>query len=467
MSPTEVLHRTELSGSGPTVDFLADFAFDLSLDAVPPAVAHQAPLSILDTVGCIVSGARNEDTVRLADVEIRSAGAGAARVVGRRERLTAEAACRINAFSGDIFELNDLTGGHSGIAVVPAALALAQEVPVSGRTLLEAVIGGVECIARLSKAIEGRIDVFRWGSAGLGVMYTLGAAAASAKILGLNREQTRQALRIGAAMGPWCPTEIHFRDGGTIKPLFFGSMPGSTGITAARYAQAGITGPAGVLDSDMGFLTTIAPNWNAAAARGDLGWFLANPRRKLHACCGRIHSAIDLAIEMRLAGAPFHRARHVQISVGPQSFPLIAKGGRLPSSPNDARFNLEYCVALAMLGADLITPEDSEKVDAHLASDPLKDLIAKIEVVNDPDRAGFYDTRIAMTDDDERQHVAEASTARGSGESPLSDDEVRAKFRHLTAPSLRPNVVDRYIQRMGRLSEADDVSWVIDDVADA
>lgn len=466
MPPTDVLHRDTRNGSGPAVDFLADFAFDLSLDIVPPAVAHQAPLSILDTVGCIVSGARNEDAVRLADVEIRSSRAGVARVVGRRERLAAEAACRINAFAGDIFELNDLTGGHSGIAVVPAALALAQEEDVSGRILLEAVISGVECIARLSKAIEGRTDAFRSGTVGLGVMYTLGAAAASAKILGLDRERTRQALRIGAAMGPWCPTEIHFREGGTIKPLFFGSMPGSTGITAARYAQAGMTGPAGILDSDMGFLTTIAPNWDPTAVRGDLGWFLANPRRKLHACCGRIHSAIDIAIGMRLAGVPFHKAKCVKISVGPQSFPLISKGGRLPSSPNEARFNLEYCVALAMLGADVIAPEDSEEVQAHLGREALRDLIARIEVVNDPARAGFYDAQIAMTDHDGQEHVVEASTARGSSENPLSDEDVLAKFRHLTVPLLSSDVIDRYIERMGRLSDAEEVSWVIEDVAD-
>ena len=466
MPPTDVKLRNEFHDSEPAIDFLADFAFDLSLDAVPATVAHQAPLTILDTVGCIVSGSRNEDALRLAEVEIRSGRAGAARVVGRRERLTAEVACRINAFSGDIFELNDLTGGHSGIAVVPAALALAQEEKVSGRILLEAVISGVECIARLSKAIEGRTDAFRSGTVGLGVMYTIGGAAASAKILGLDREGTRQALRIGAAMGPWCPTEIHFRKGGTIKPLFFGSMPGSTGITAARYAQAGMTGPAGILDSDMGFLTTIAPDWDPAAVRGDLGWFLANPRRKLHACCGRIHSAIDLAVEMRLAGVSFHQARRVQVSVGPQSFPLISKGGQMPSSPNEARFNLEYCVALAMLGADLIAPEDSEDVGVHLSREALRELIASIEVVSDPNRDGFYDARIAITDHDGREHVVEASSARGSSANPLSDEEVVAKFRHLTEPLLGSEVIDRYIQRMGCLSDADEVSWVMEEVAD-
>jgi len=243
-------------------------------------------------------------------------------------------------------------------------------------------------------------------------------------------------------------------------------MPGSTGITAARYAQAGMTGPAGILDSDMGFLTTIAPDWDPTAVRGDLGWFLANPRRKLHACCGRIHSAIDIAIDMRLAGAPFHQARCVQVSVGPQSFPLISKGGRLPSSPNEARFNLEYCVALAMLGADLITPEDSEEVEERISREALRELIAKIEVVSDPNRAGFYDTRIVMVDCDDRQYVGEASTARGSSENPLSDDDVLAKFRQLTVPLLSSEVIDPYIQRISRLSDAEEVSWVIEEVAD-
>jgi len=46
MPPTDVKLRNEFHDSEPAIDFLADFAFDLSLDAVPATVAHQAPLTI-------------------------------------------------------------------------------------------------------------------------------------------------------------------------------------------------------------------------------------------------------------------------------------------------------------------------------------------------------------------------------------------------------------------------------------
>ena len=121
---------------------VAAFTHSLELEAVPGEVRRQAALSLLDTIGCMVAGSATSDARALLAAEGADAGftGGAGfTVVGCRQRLSPRAAARCNGYLGDIFELNDLTGGHASIATVAAALTAAEMANASGRALLEAV----------------------------------------------------------------------------------------------------------------------------------------------------------------------------------------------------------------------------------------------------------------------------------------------------------------------------------------
>jgi 2-methylcitrate dehydratase PrpD len=108
------------------IRLLAKFTHSLALDAVPGNVRHQAALSLLDTIGCMVAGSATSDARALlvaegaddAGGEGFTGGVGQSTVVGHRQRLSPRAAARCNGYLGDIFELNDLTGGHASIATV-------------------------------------------------------------------------------------------------------------------------------------------------------------------------------------------------------------------------------------------------------------------------------------------------------------------------------------------------------------
>lgn len=54
-----------------------------------------------------------------------SAG-GNCTVIGSSVRLSMTAAARCNAYAGDLFELNDLLGGHASIGNVDAMLSVAE-----------------------------------------------------------------------------------------------------------------------------------------------------------------------------------------------------------------------------------------------------------------------------------------------------------------------------------------------------
>src|SRR5690349_4698959 len=92
-------------------DELASYAAGLRLAEAPEVVRQQARLCILDTVGCVVAGARVDDWKPLMAAETADHDRPQATVIGTGKRLTADAAARVNAYMGDIFELNDLIGG--------------------------------------------------------------------------------------------------------------------------------------------------------------------------------------------------------------------------------------------------------------------------------------------------------------------------------------------------------------------
>ena len=116
----------------PLLNSLAEFATSIRWANLPEAVREQARLNVLDTAGCIASGARLEESLRLLDMEVSMGNAGVSSVLGSSRKLSAQAAARVNAYMGDVFELNDLIGGHASIGTITPALALAEELGLSG-----------------------------------------------------------------------------------------------------------------------------------------------------------------------------------------------------------------------------------------------------------------------------------------------------------------------------------------------
>lgn len=128
---------------------MATYADGIQWQRIPEQVRHQASLNILDTIGCMASGATDVDAQRLLRVEAARGGHAQATVIGSAMRLPMDAAARVNAYMGDIYELNDLIGGHASMAVVTPSLALAAAIGASGRERVEAVVAGVEVVCRV------------------------------------------------------------------------------------------------------------------------------------------------------------------------------------------------------------------------------------------------------------------------------------------------------------------------------
>jgi len=451
------------------LDSLADFTTSLELDRVPEQVRRQAGLCILDTIGCVLAGARSSEGVTLLEAERALGGSDpVARVLGHPEILPAEAAARVHGYWGDIYELNDLIGGHASIGNVAAALALVECSNGSGASLLKAVIAGIEVTSRIYASVYPKLKPYTdVAMVTPGLVSAFGSAAVAASLHGMSRDQTREALAIAGTLTTWCPAETIFGDGGTVKPMLFGAWPAAVGLRAAGYASHGMTGPGRLLESRMGLFATLCREYDPNIIADDSHWFLAEPRRKLHACCGYTHSAIDLVVSLRdqLGEDELLRGK-LKIEVPAYVIPAVSKSD-LPHTPNEARFHMQYCVALAACGADVILPEHSVDIETHLRRPEVRDMLAGIEIVAGQGLDHYHQCHVTVLKDGVEVHHARCDAPRGSPRNPLSDAEVIAKFQQLVSHRMTEDDSAAYASRFTGLEHQRDCDWIFDDLISA
>jgi 2-methylcitrate dehydratase PrpD len=287
----------------------------------------------------------------------------------------------------------------------------------------------------------------------IGFANTLGVAAGSARLRNLNPEQTRAALDIAGALAGWCPAEAIFGPGSSMKPLLFGAWPASSGLLAARYAAVGMNGPPAILEGARGFSTTVARQLDVAALEAST-WALSRPRRKAHACCGYIHSALDtLARRFAEEPAALEDARAIRVRVAPYVMQVMGRS-TLPQTSNEARFHAQYCVALAASGCETILPTHSEEFEKYLAAADLQRMYARITLEADESLTHYHQTNIEIEGADGAVRRHANTSPKGAPDNPMTDQEVIAKFHSLADPVVGEERADQIQTFVDGLSHA-------------
>ncbi|MFE8873192.1 MmgE/PrpD family protein [Acetobacter persici] len=457
--------------SEPTLfDHLAEFAYGIvDRGHIPEAVIVEAKYALLDTIGCMIAGSVRPEgrafAAAEASVSVPQPNIPGVQPIGFDTSLPEAGAARVNGYIGDILELNDLIGGHASIGAVSTMLTLAQTLRLDGHKALGALITGIEVTARVNmgyRESNGGRDNRAFTDVGIsseGIPSTIGTSALTAVALGLDEDKIAAAMAIGGSLAGWCPAEVLFGDGGSIKPILFGGWPATVGLMAGRYASAGLTGPRKLLECPIGLYATVAKGYDPAIVQGVRGWQLAHPRRKWHACCGFIHAGIDGVIRLRIRHGPavFDNVT-IEIGVVPPVAPVIAAAGK-PNNPTQARFNGPFNIAIAALEADRIQPHHADDATDILDNPSIENLLRRVRFVPAPELPHFSHSHIRLREADGTIRVEEhVSGYKGSAANPLTHRELEEKFLALTAGLLR-NATD-YMANILTLERHTDLSFL-------
>ena len=171
---------------------------------VPAEVRLRIALLLRDFVAVSLAG-RRAPTSRIA-VEYASAehAGDTATALFDGRRLTATGAGWANAVLGNALDFDDghrLAKGHPGANVIPAALAVAEAAGATLEELLAAIVVGYELAVRAAIDLHARSRDYRasgaWGA--------IGAAAACARLLGLDSVRTEHAVGLAEHHAPVAP----------------------------------------------------------------------------------------------------------------------------------------------------------------------------------------------------------------------------------------------------------------------
>ncbi|MDJ0828169.1 MAG: MmgE/PrpD family protein, partial [Rhodobacter sp.] len=321
-------------------------------------------------------------------------------------------ACRRNRAHGTHFGHI----GHPSVAVVPAALAVAERAGAGGADFLEACLVGAELSIRVGEWL-GRAH-YQAGFHQTATAGTFGAAAAAGRLLRLSPAAIAQALGLASTRAAGLKSQF-----GTMGKPYHAGLAAAAGVEVALLAAAGFVSAPEGLEAAQGFAATHAGQGDAAALDG-LGrdWRFETVSHKFHACCHGTHAAIEALGQLGLdPGA----VRAVEIATHPRWLSVCNIAG--PATGLEAKFSYRLTAAMALAGRDtaaMASFADAVCVDPVLVA--LRDAVTVVPDATLPETAASVSVRTG-----EGLHRAEHDLA-----APMAFDTRQAKLKEKAAALL-------------------------------
>ncbi|UXU74786.1 MULTISPECIES: MmgE/PrpD family protein [unclassified Paracoccus (in: a-proteobacteria)] len=420
--------------ASPHFQELTAFCGSLTLDMLPDRVVRRGVWHLLDTMGAALAGTCSVEFRNLRNLV---APDGPARLLGGGQGTTARDAALVNGVAAHVFELDDSGGcDHTGAVVLPALLAALAGMPkpVAGADFLCAWLAGYEVGRRVLDASGGYGAHNGAGWHSTGTCGTLAAAAAVSRLRGYDAATTGQAITMATSLSSGLWAFIH--DGSQAKKIHAGRAA-EGGMLAADLARAGLSGPSLVFEDVWGgFFRTLTGQAAPEALSRGLGqdWMIERASLKPYAACRGAHSAID-AVGDILAETDRDAGSIEVIDVVLSPFLMDMCGTARLDTLAGAQMSLGYALAaLCVFGrVDLAQYAAEARSDSRIAA-----FLARIRFHPDPDLPQMAEPMVTVTFADGAQETRMVPRATGSGERPMTDAAIRAKFDKLSAMVLSP-----------------------------
>ncbi|MBI3362085.1 MAG: MmgE/PrpD family protein [Chloroflexi bacterium] len=404
---------------------LISFLHNTAYSSLPAPVRRRAAICLLDLIGTQIGGTTTRLSQIIRDFAAATYAGGEATLFFDGRRINPVGAALANGTTIDSLDIHDghkLTKGHAGAGVFPAAAAIfqssARRIKPSGEEFLTALVIGYEIGIRAGIALHATARDYHTS----GAWSAIACAAIVARALGLNAEQTRHALGIAEYHGPRSqmmrvidhPTML--KDGSG-----WGAM---AGVSAGLLAANGFTG-APAITVEGGDLSHL---WNDLGER----WRITELYFKPHAVCRWAQPAMEGAAQIAREHGPAPE------TIGRVVVETFHEATRLnhprPATTEEAQYSLPFPLAAALIHGNL---GPREIVGGALTDPRVIALAERVELIEDAEMNAAFPAnrfaRVTVHTTDGRTFQSGLATPRGEPESPLTDEELEAKFRWLAS----------------------------------
>jgi 2-methylcitrate dehydratase PrpD len=438
-------------GISPVMEKLSAYMAEARNRALPDNVVQETTHHILDTIAAMVSGSELPPGLMAIKFAQDYGGEKIATVVASRVVCGPIEAAIANGMLAHSDETDDdfTTGGaHPGCAVVPAALASAEQFGIGGTHFLRAVALGYDIGMRAMMTVGAGMRETH------NLVGTMGATAAAGCAAGLNAQQMRWLLdyaaqQAGAGIGAWRRDTEHIE-----KAFVFGAMGARNGVNAALVVHSGWTGVNDVLSGPNNFVESYNSKADPSGMIEQLGerYGVVQTTIKKWTTGGPIQAPLD-ALENLRKRQPFAADQVKQVVVRAATSAAYTVNNR--DMPDIC---LQHLVAVMLIDKTVSFRAAHDK--ARMQDPAILRERAKVQLVPDEELEELIPVRVAIVEvtlTDGTRLTERVEHVRGTPENPMTRDEVVAKARELMSPVLGAATCSNLIKRVLALDTMKDV----------
>ncbi len=441
---------------------LAEFVSNTSYSNLPKEVVQKAKGIVLDTLGCGIAGytLAKEEFHWIFDLVKEMGGNPEATVFLEGMKTSSAQAALVNGALIHTVDFDDTHLGsiaHLGASVVSSSLAMGEKIAADGPSLITAVVLAYEVAGRIGRAIMPSHYKY-WHPTG--TLGTIAAAVVASKLLGLKGDRVEQAISLAADGASGMRYCIDFGD--FSKSLHPG-LAAWNGIMAAQVIARGAVGPKGLLEYKSGFCEAYSDEPNMKALTENLGTFYEILTDSLKAFPTILCSHTPIQGTIQLMKARNLRLEDVE-SVHFRVTPTAPGQGMnySPDTPLAARLSIPYCVSRAAADGYIAMDQfQEEKIKEPRIQAFMKRVT--LESVSDftAKYPGTLAAQVEIKTKDGRRFQDESVYPKGHPENPMTDEEIKGKFRRLALNTLGRTQIDRIIETVFRLDKLKSVGDLV------
>lgn len=410
---------------------LAAFAAGIRIDDLPADVVHQAVRCLVDWLGCTIGGSATPECGRVrAGIGALDSGDGSrtAGIVGTRQRAGVGYAALANGIAAHVLDFDDTfnpdqTTIHGSAPLWPAITAAGEVVPVSGPAAVEAFVAGFEVQTRVAVAAgPGHYDA---GWHVTGTVGHIGAAVATARLLGLSPDQVLAALGTGATQAAGMKV-VYGSMGKSLHP----GKAAMDGLLSGFLARDGFTSSAESIEGRRGFLHLFSPEPAPQRAVEGLGevWYLPDDGFKPYACGSLTHPPAQALLELRSEHG-LSAADVMSVDAYVHDYVRTTTGLTEPRTGLEGKFSIYHVLAVALADGTALLDQFT---DERVADPVLARLRERVHVHTDA--AQTKDSaRVVLSLRDGRRLEREIAHNLGTPDNPMSDRQLEDKFLALAS----------------------------------
>lgn len=439
------------------------FALHTTYEDLPEEALRLAKVAFVDYMGVTLSGAQ-EDAAKFSVNYACGYGARPESTIwgrGVKTHMALAALCNgVASHANDYDDCSDTEIGHPSITVLPAVFAVGEAVGATGRDLLRAYLIGVEVQNKLSVLALPETSQRGWHT--MSVFGHLGAATAAGVLLGLSEGQLAAAL--GIACSQACGLRANF---GTMTKPYHAGHASADGVEAALLARDGMTSGEDILENVQGFVRLFSGREVKEGTDLGLGrpWDIVSPgfQIKLYPSCSASHPATEAMFALMEAHPELTSDNVESIHAGIGLLGINELICHRPTTPDEARFSMEYELAAAVTYGRLTLDEfRSEAINQP----EVQALVRRVTMSVDEELAQLGLTadepcKLTVTLKDGTVLKERCMLAKGQPKRPLSVEELRSKFMNCAGRSYSETVCADLFGKLLRVEEFDSVEQLL------